>query len=241
MAPEIVEGLDTPSIASDLHSLAVLLFYLLLFGHPLEGLKESNIKILDAAAQKYLYGSESVYIFDNKNPTNRPDPSIHKSTIIMSYILPNFLMTTFNNAFTLGLHDPSRRVPDSKWCIDLKKLIDSVCHCPSCGQENFAINDDESDISCWKCKKSFTPLKLRLGNNSMLISSGLQVARDGEPLGIVVRHPKDPKVLGLTNKTSTTWRATLASGQISSIPSQKSIVLGTGLTIDIGQGLTIMT
>ena len=37
MAPEIVRGEASPTMDTDLHSLAVVLFYLLFLCHPLEG------------------------------------------------------------------------------------------------------------------------------------------------------------------------------------------------------------
>ena len=77
MAPEIVEGQSRPSIASDSHSLAVLLFYMMFIGHPLEGTREASIRIFDVAAQKYLYGTSATYIFHPTDQTNRPDPTLH--------------------------------------------------------------------------------------------------------------------------------------------------------------------
>jgi serine/threonine protein kinase len=43
MAPELLLS-DVPSRQTDLFSLAVLLFYMLLVHHPLEGKRESSIK-----------------------------------------------------------------------------------------------------------------------------------------------------------------------------------------------------
>ena len=37
MAPEIVHGESMPCAATDLYSLAVMLFFLLMHGHPLDG------------------------------------------------------------------------------------------------------------------------------------------------------------------------------------------------------------
>lgn len=44
MAPEIVLGKAKPSRNTDLYSLAVLLFYMFMMGHPLEGKLEADIK-----------------------------------------------------------------------------------------------------------------------------------------------------------------------------------------------------
>lgn len=57
MAPEIVRGESTPSTQTDLFSLAVLLFYLLMNHHPLEGARESAIHCFDLPAMTKLYGT----------------------------------------------------------------------------------------------------------------------------------------------------------------------------------------
>ena len=66
MAPEIVRGEAKPSTRTDLFSLAVLLFYMLIVHHPLDGKKESEIKILDLPARKKLYGIEPVFILRSR-------------------------------------------------------------------------------------------------------------------------------------------------------------------------------
>ena len=45
MAPEIVRGEALPSTATDLYSLSVLLFYLLMVSHPLEGLRMARADV----------------------------------------------------------------------------------------------------------------------------------------------------------------------------------------------------
>ena len=56
MAPEIVMGRASPSRNTDLYSLAVLLFYMFMMGHPLEGKLEAEIKCMDIHAMNKLYG-----------------------------------------------------------------------------------------------------------------------------------------------------------------------------------------
>ena len=50
MAPEIVRGEAVPSSQTDLFSLAVLLFYMLVNHHPLEGAREADIRCFDLPA-----------------------------------------------------------------------------------------------------------------------------------------------------------------------------------------------
>src|SRR5207244_4661707 len=69
MAPEIVRGEALPSIETDRHSLAVLLFLMFLMHHPLEGRREAAIHCLDNPARRQLYGAQPVFIFDPSDPS----------------------------------------------------------------------------------------------------------------------------------------------------------------------------
>jgi serine/threonine protein kinase len=64
MAPEIVRGEALPSMHTDVFSLAVLLFYMLIMHHPLEGKRELAIKCLDLPAMNKLYGTDPLFIYD---------------------------------------------------------------------------------------------------------------------------------------------------------------------------------
>jgi serine/threonine protein kinase len=55
MAPEVVTGQGQPGIQTDLYSLAVLLFYLFVVHHPLEGARELAIHSFDLPAMNRLY------------------------------------------------------------------------------------------------------------------------------------------------------------------------------------------
>jgi len=232
MAPEIVEGSSKPSIYSDYHSLAVLLFYLLLRGNPLEGILETKIRIFDAAAQKHLYGANAVYVFDLNNEINRPDSEVHSATITMAHILPESIMQTFDIAFSKGLHDPSMRVPDSKWSIEFSKLIDLITHCPCCGQENFATEDESQEVVCWDCKHSYSPIRIKFLDKQYFASPGASVDVSNERLADVVRHPKEPTVLGLRNTSQQTWHVSLPDGGTSDVPPGKSFIIGPNIRVD---------
>jgi serine/threonine protein kinase len=242
MAPEIVDGHAKPSIYTDYHSLAVLLFYLLLRGNPFEGLQETKIKIFDAVAQKLLYGSSSVYIYDLDDDSNRPDPNIHSSTIYMANIIPESIMSVFDSAFTKGLHDPSLRVPDSKWSLELAKAIDTLTHCTSCGQENFCSSLGIDELICWECNMRFSPLRIKMLGKDLLASPGLSLSMpDGSSsFAVVVRHPRDNSVIGLRNTSESTWIVDLPDGSSSEVVPGKSFVLGSGITVDINRAGAIV-
>jgi len=98
MAPEIVREEASPSTQTDLFSLAVLLFYMLFIHHPLEGKKENEIRCLDLAAMRKLYGYEPIFIFDPKDHSNEPVPGEQDNPLIYWGIYPLFLKALFTPA-----------------------------------------------------------------------------------------------------------------------------------------------
>ena len=75
MAPEIARGEALPSTVTDLHSLAVFLFYLFVHGHPLEGSRpdsshtwQSGGHISESELALRDLGVDPVFVFD---PTDK--------------------------------------------------------------------------------------------------------------------------------------------------------------------------
>lgn len=137
MAPEVVRGEAPPSIVTDLHSLAVLLFHLFLLHHPLEGMRENAIHCLDLAAKEYLYGEAPLFIFDPDDHANAPHPVRHATVLANWPFYPRFLQDLFVRSFTEGLRDPANgRVRETEWRAAMVRLRDTAFGCP-CGAENF--------------------------------------------------------------------------------------------------------
>lgn len=236
MAPEIVTGQQRPSAASDLHSLAVLIFYMLYINHPLEGKTETTIKIMDDIARRKVYGSEPLYIFDPRDTRNRPDPDIHANALTMNEILPKRLKHVFEKAFVNGLKDPNYRVVESEWQLVLDDVLETLGHCSLCGQEVFLDGLFPGSLYiCWACNESQYPIILVVGDEKMLVRPGGK-AKDlyGNPLGTVIRHPQDKKQLGLKNETGQAWAVIKANGIRSDVEPGRSVVLGPGVVIQAG-------
>ena len=74
MAPEIVRRDANPSARTDLYSLSVLLFYVLVMGHPLLGKRELAFECWDDLAESELFGRAPLFVFDPADPSNAPGP-----------------------------------------------------------------------------------------------------------------------------------------------------------------------
>ena len=131
MAPEIVRLEALPSTVTDLHSLAVLLFYLFVHGHPLDGCRVQgsytwgqggHVSENDLAFSHY--GTSPLFVFDPDDGANRPVPGDLMLTWWQIY--PRFLRDLFVRAFTTGLRDASLagRITEGVWRKALLRLHD---------------------------------------------------------------------------------------------------------------------
>jgi serine/threonine protein kinase len=252
MAPEIVLNQANPSTYTDLFSLAVLLFYIFVLNHPLEGALEAGIHILDENARVLLYGKKPVFIFDPKDQSNRPVRGYQDNPLIYWGLYPSFLERLFEQSFTVGLRDPAQRVRESQWRQAMVAMRDSVMPCDVCKQENFFDPDLGRPVTdkCWSCHTSLaTPKRLRilrqrspftevvLDSTTRLFPHHLNGGGYdfGKRAAEVARHPTNPDLLGLKNLSSENWVVTTHDGRNRDVPPGRSVALADGTTIDFGK------
>jgi eukaryotic-like serine/threonine-protein kinase len=251
MAPEIVRGEAKPSTQTDLFSLAVLLFYMLMVSHPLEGKKEASIRCFDLPAMNKIYGFEPVFVFDPKDVSNRPVKGIHDNAIAYWQIYPRFLRDLFTKAFTEGLNDVKSRVRESEWRSALAQLRDWIVYCPACRAENFydpeALKaNNGKPAHCWSCQKEISlPYRIRLGNSIVMLNfdsrlyphhiDSQRLYDFTKPVAEVVRHPTDNRIWGLKNLSQEKWVLTGSDGVIKDVEPGKSATLGQGVKINFGK------
>jgi len=247
MAPEIVRGEATATTSTDLFSLSVLLFYLFMSSHPLEGLHESSIHSFDLPAQKQLYGLRPVFIYDPEDTSNRPDPNVHRNAIDSWPIYPSFLRELFIRAFTEGLRNPDSRIRESEWRSAMARLRDCIYYCSNCGEENFCdFETKSSNAICWSCgKNTRTPMYLQLGRHQISITRDTKIFphhadKDSlydfsNPVAEVSRHPTDPDRWGIKNLTQIKWTASAAGGKTLEVEPGRSIGIVPGTVINFGK------
>lgn len=251
MAPEIVRGEALPNTQTDLFSLAVLLFYMLMIHHPLEGRKEAEIKCFDPPAMKKIYGTEPVFIFDPHDNSNRPVKGYHDNALVFWPIYPQFLQNLFIKAFTDGINDSQNgRIRESEWRAAMVRLRDSIIYCPNCGKENFYDIDalrtsNGASTYCWSCKrKIILPPRIRIGKNVIMLNYDTKLFSHHvddqkmydftQPIAAVSQHPKDPSIWGLKNLSSEKWVVTCDNGDIRDVEPQRNATLGSNIKINFG-------
>jgi len=255
MAPEIVLGKANPSFDTDLYSLSVLLFYMFVNHHPLEGKRESDIRAFDHHASIRLYGEDPLFIYDPVNDTNRPAKQFHKNAIVMWKNYPQFLRRVFEKSFTVGLRDSEiGRVRLPVWRKCLVQLRDSIYHCTRCKAEvffdveQFAANGG-SMPPCIECGKvSNVPIRMRCDK-----WSGTVVAEVGKKLYDHHIHPQrewsftepraefvddrnSPAGIGLRNQSDERWTLLGADGVVVGETTQGAVApIANNCRIGMGQ------
>lgn len=247
MAPEIVRGEDLPSADTDRFSLAVLLFYLFMLHHPLEGRKEAAIHSFDLPAMNKLYGFEPLFIFDPDDASNRPVPGLHDNAMVFWPLYPVRFRNLFVRSFTEGLKNPRKgRVMESEWRKALVQLRDGITTCSSCGSENFFDEDKvkagEPHI-CWSCNAAIRPpARLCFDRSFVVLNRDTKLYRHHwgdlynfeETTAEVTQHPQDPNVWGLKNLSDVRWDVTTGAGKSCVVEPGRSVLLEEHIRVNFG-------
>ncbi|MDR1055211.1 MAG: kinase [Prevotellaceae bacterium] len=167
IAPEVIgtkhlkiddPGRKLPSIATDRHALAVMIYMYLLYRHPLRGGKVND---LDSAKDEELsMGTKALFIEHPMDKSNRvkvkqlqpsqlpqSDPDKLPYTICGPY-----LKELFNRAFIDGLHNSALRPTADEWEQALLKSVDLMqpCQNKNCNSKWFVF-DNSTKPKCPFC------------------------------------------------------------------------------------------
>lgn len=150
MAPEIVSDLSGPTVNTDKHALAVLIYWVLLLRHPLQGPKFHHKDT--ERDEQLMYGERALFIEHPMDHTNRP-----KSLPFTSDLFTPQVKKLFNLAFIDGLHNPTKRPAAAEWESALQRMADRIVPCqnPSCAMKEFVTHD----IPLFKCPWCDTPYR----------------------------------------------------------------------------------
>lgn len=182
-----------PSMLTDRHALAVMIYMYLLYRHPLKG--GNYFGTGDSTEEDNLMmGSKALFIEHPTDKSNRPksnqiDPKelpwadINK---LPYTICGPYLKVLFERAFIEGLHNPTKRPSAEEWKDALIKTNDLMqpCQNTSCEQKWFVF-DNMSSPKCPFCNTSYkgqlpvldlyyapTPGNYRLDNHRIMVYSG---------------------------------------------------------------------
>jgi len=165
-----------PTIATDRHALAVLIYMYLLYRHPLRG---SKVHDLDPGKDEELsMGSKALFVEHPEDDSNRikldqvrPSELPWKDTAKLPYtICGPYLSELFEKAFIEGLQDPRKRPSAGDWEQALVKTNDLIqpCRNPRCVQKWYVFDNSTSPV----CPFCGTPFKGQLPILNLYSSRG---------------------------------------------------------------------
>lgn len=153
-----------PSVRTDCHALAVLIYEYLLLRHPLRGLKINSSK--SAEEDDWLsMGSKALFVEHPSDASNRTDPKTKqiRNPKVSYASLGTYLTPLVDEAFVKGLHSPNDRPTALKWETALVKTLDLLvpCHGHNCEHKWFVFNGSMSPqcpFCGWKLRDSMPVL-----------------------------------------------------------------------------------
>lgn len=147
-----------PSILTDRHALAVLIYMYLLYRHPLRGGKVHDIEA--SVDEELSMGAKALFIEHPRDKSNRPNLNdVDKASLpqadvnLLPYtICGPYLKELFDRAFIDGLHDPSKRPSANDWEDALIKTTDLLqpCQNPKC-EAHWFVFDNTTKPKCPFC------------------------------------------------------------------------------------------
>lgn len=242
MAPETVRGDCGPNTETDRFSLAVILFLMFTFTHPLEG-RRFLTDCLTPGAESMLYGSEPLFILDRNDTRNAPVKGIHENIGLIWPELPCYLREAFERSFSQeNLLRPGHRITEAGWQKLLIRFRSGIIHCEHCGED--ILTYDPARTVCPACGKTLRPwrrLDLTGCDYEVPILPGTVVYRlqfgtanveqAGRPILRVRVNPKDRTEMMLQNVSGTELECHTPSGKQKMVPDGAPIPVIPGITI----------
>ena len=148
IAPEILISHAMPSIRTDRHALAVLLYIWFLGHHPLEG-DHPPFSMDPNIDYNHQFGDRALYIEHPRDDSNRWKRQIYKSDALGEEI-----KKLFREAFIDGLHTPEERPQPRLWADAFIHAYDRVIPCSSSHCDwRFFVAHPRPGLVCPMCEE----------------------------------------------------------------------------------------
>ncbi len=244
MAPEVLLNEKEPDIHSDRFSLAIILYLLLFFNHPLECVYENSNphEPLSQEENHSIYGENPIFVWDPENTANNSNRKMQSNQGVLWNLYPKILKDMFLEAFSHSLmrgEKTERRITEKRWEDVLINTRSALCYC-KCGIETF-YQEGGKNIKCSHCKTTFhVPPILKLGRYKIpllkdkhvyLCQTRESVSNFGEVVAVVVANKKEPSILGI--------KVTGENDLIAILPNGKKKLFKNGEVIKVAKGIKI--
>lgn len=256
MAPEVVLGQKMPDTMTDRFSMAIVLFFMLFRGHPLEGINSAPACIT-RAHEKMIYGSNPVFIFDPQDTSNRPIRGVSDHTVLLWNRIPAYVQAAFEKSFSKGamtftldssLSSGGRysagRLIEKEWLNILTRFRNSIIRCPnpSCQREDFYT---ETNQHCAFCGKPFgigrafrlDAYQIPIHVNTTIYKTQVGPCADTEALKIVARVLTKNDSYGVQNVSGEAWKCITSFGADRVLENGKVLPAKAGIKITTSNGM----
>ena len=170
IAPEVLAGKAVPSIATDRHALAVLLYQLLLQRHPLQGTRVNSARSPEED-ETLSMGARALFV---EHPTDRSNPPAKPIQVPYQRLGPH-LTPLFEKAFVHGLHTPDRRPDAAEWESALYRTLHMMA--PTSSGRHWVVAGPGLPTTCpWSNERIGSPLpfaRVLRDTGSALVDEGM--------------------------------------------------------------------
>lgn len=250
MAPEVALRHSEPNALSDSYSIAILLYQMWMWEHPMEGSLTASIKSFDDIAKLNRFA---------KNPLFAHHPTDQRNTVDSVPLFahsqkrwercPDSIKELFIQSFTVGVDSPGQRPRLSAWQAVMLECECNTADCTRCGARNHLDAQAADRNVCFQCGTPF-PVQLVLEarypggvsrvcatNDTQLmpfhIGGPLERGSNVKPLGRIEKHPKVSGAHILRNLSPSAWTYQHEGAQLTVEPeSARALIPTVQLTID---------
>jgi len=241
MAPEVVLGKSSPNTNTDNYSLAVLLYHLFIHGHPLQGnLTLEKYPVHCVQTERSMYGSKALFSYHPTDKRNRPSKKVHGVVHKCWDMYPVFFREAFGKSFTLGLHDPARRLTSKDWSELIVSLRNSVII--KDGKERFVDSSNPSKLpqgtAILRINRNYKISDVVLSHGSRLYAN--QTTKDSlnykKITAKVAENKSKPGILAMLNDSDSNWKYSAPGVAEQIIPKGGIIEISKGTKLCFEQG-----
>ena len=243
MAPEVALGTSHPNAETDLYSIAVMLFYLWMWEHPMDGKNTLNVYSWDIPAKKKYYASEPVFVFNPSDTSNNAEGVSELETCVQRWerMCPQRIREMFSSVFTKGVNNPGYRIQLHDWQRVFLELNANTVTCPHCNSVNI-WDGKQTHFICFNClSEIYFQLYLSVTHGfgdqtNILVSPGITIRQhhlsiikfdsgSGGIIAVIESHPNDPRACILRNNTKNPFKYSAPDGAKYSIESGQARAL----------------
>ncbi len=246
-APEIWLG-GIPDTSSDLFSLAIVLFRIMMGGvHPFEG---KYSKCNEAFISQ---GKDPVFIFDRKDKRNAPQADMHRNAMISWPQYPAYIHELFQKAFSHDtVHDTEARPLEINWIRSLIRLRGEIAECPLCGAPLFASAGEQVECLCCEEEVTATTGRISFGRQTIPLTENKTVYEcqingscrefDRPLLKLITEDTDEGYQYRLVNLSPRdTWTVTYPNGVKRSVKGGQKADFVSGMSLRIGRKTGIVS